>query len=177
MQTQLSSHKKINHSSRSQHLISAWISTLHLYLNSNSSPLREVPISFSRTQIHQIASYLLHHQMDAPLRLPTYLTQGIKSTVVHWNELHQAQALVTESSATNRHGWVIWISSLPSWRTTAFNLSLSQSQTWDSCFFTSVVLSWFQWLQIIRHSHQCLQLVQHQNWLHDLHLVSHPVKS
>ena len=30
---------------------------------------------------------------------------------------------------------------------------------------TFVVLSWFLWLQIIRHSHQYLQPVQHKNWL------------
>ena len=43
------------------------ITTLHLYLKSNSSPLREVQISFSLTQVHQIASYELHHQTDAPM--------------------------------------------------------------------------------------------------------------
>ena len=62
MQAQISSHKKINCSSRLQHLTSTWSPTSH-----NTSPqrevapaLREVPISFSRTQI---ASYRLHHQM------------------------------------------------------------------------------------------------------------------
>jgi len=49
------------------------ITTLHLYVKSNSSPLHEVTISFSRTHMHQIALYGLHHQMDVPLRLPTYL--------------------------------------------------------------------------------------------------------
>jgi len=43
------------------------ITALHLYVKSNSSPLREVQINFrcqfSRTQIHHIASYRLHHQM------------------------------------------------------------------------------------------------------------------
>ena len=74
--------------------------------------------------------------MVAPLQLPTYLTQGIKSTVVHWNELHRAQVHVVESTAANRSDWVIWISLLPSWRITTFNLSLLRSQAWDSCFFT-----------------------------------------
>jgi len=73
--------------------------------------------------------------MATPLRPPTYLAQGIKPTVVHWNELHQVQALMTESLTANRPGWVIWISLLHSWRTTAFNMSLSRLQTWDSCFF------------------------------------------
>jgi len=56
------------------------ITSLHLYMKSNSLPLREVQISFSRTQI---ASYRLYHQMATSLRLSTYLTQGIKPTVVH----------------------------------------------------------------------------------------------
>jgi len=59
------------------------ITTLHLYVKSNSSPLCEVPISFSRTQIHYIASYGLYHQMAVSLRLPTYLAQGIKPIVIH----------------------------------------------------------------------------------------------
>ena len=80
------------------------ITMLHLCVKSNSSPPREVPISFSRTQT---ASYGLHHQMAPPLWLPRYLAQGIKLTVVHWYELHQVQALVTKSSAANRPGWVI----------------------------------------------------------------------
>jgi len=80
------------------------ITMLHLYVKSNSSPLREVPISFSRTQLHHVASYGLHHQMAAPLRLPMYLAQGIKPTVVNLNKLHQAQALVPESSEANLSG-------------------------------------------------------------------------
>ena len=124
---------KIKRSSKSQRFPSTWSPTLPLSVNSKSSPLCGVQVSFSRTQIYQIASYGLHNQMVAPLRLPTYLTQGIKSTVVHWNGLHWAQAPVTESSVANQTGWVIWTFSLPSWRTTAFNLSLSWSQTWDSC--------------------------------------------
>ena len=83
MQGQLSSHQKIIHASRSQYFTSTWSLTLHLYVNFNSLPLREIPIKFSRTQIHQIASFGLHYQMVVPLRLPTYLTQGIKLTVVH----------------------------------------------------------------------------------------------
>ena len=135
MQAQLFSHQKFYCSSRSQYFTSTWSPTLHLYVNSNSLPLREFPINFSRTHIRLIASYGLHHQMAAPLRLPTYLAQGIKPTLVHWNELHRAQIPWTESSAVNRSGWVIWTSLLPSWRTTVFNLSLSRSQTWDSSWF------------------------------------------
>jgi len=52
------------------------ITTLHLYMKSNSSPLREVPLSFSRAHIHKIASYGLHHQMVAPSRLLTTLSKG-----------------------------------------------------------------------------------------------------
>ena len=58
---------EIKCSSRSRHFTSTWSLTLHLYVKSNSLPLREVQISFrcqfSRTQIHQIASYGLHHQI------------------------------------------------------------------------------------------------------------------
>ena len=60
-------------SSRSQHFTSMWSPTLHLYVKSNSSLQREVQINFSRTQIHQIVSYRLHHQTVVPMWLPTYL--------------------------------------------------------------------------------------------------------
>jgi len=127
MQAQLSSHQTIIRSSRSQHFTFTWSPTLHLYVKSQLAS--QNPKSFIR--------------LVAPLGLSTYLAQGIKPTVVHWNELHQAQSPVTESSAANLTSWGIWTSSLPSWRTTAFNLSLSP--TWDSCSSpTFVVLFWFQ---------------------------------
>ena len=116
--------------------------------------------------------------MVAPLRLPTYLAQRIKPNVVHSNELHQAHALVPESSAAtylaesyeppqDHHGEQRPLTLACHIHKLEIHASLP----------TSVVLPWFQWLQTTRHSDQCLQPVQHQPWLHDLHPVSHPVKT
>ena len=112
------------------------ITTLHLYVKSNSSSLREVQ-SASREPIY--TKYLHTGCITKWLRLYGCLhtlPQGIKPTVVHLNELHWAQAPMTESSVANQTGWVIWTSLISSWRTTTSNLSLSRSLTWDSFFFT-----------------------------------------
>ena len=57
-----------------------YMKSLHLYMKFQSTITRE-PKRFIR-----VAS----PNLVVPLRLPTYLTQRIKPTVVHSNELHQA---------------------------------------------------------------------------------------
>jgi len=71
---------------------------LNVYRDHNTSPLREVQLFTSTWSPNQLLenpntlySFIwVVYQMAAPLWLPTYLTQGIKPIVVHWNELHRA---------------------------------------------------------------------------------------
>ena len=102
----------------------------------NTSPLREVQFFTSTWSPNQLSLPILKNSNipNSFIRVAsqngcTYVAayvpcprdQANRSSL---NELRRAQATVTRSSATNQTSWVIWTSSLPSWRTTAFNLSL-----------------------------------------------------
>ena len=105
------------------------------YLLPHNSPLRW---RFPKYQLNTTSQLILTYPtrcaiMTAYIPMPN----GINPHIVHPNELHRAKPTKIEYAATNPTDWVIWIS-LPilSRRTTTFNLSLSSSRIWDSCFFT-----------------------------------------
>jgi len=87
MQAQLSSHRKIKCSSRSQHLTSTWSPTLHLYVKSKlasavNSQEPNNPNSFMRAAPPNSCAITAAYVPSA---------EGIKPLLVYPNELHRAQ--------------------------------------------------------------------------------------
>jgi len=147
--------------------ISNELKTFIFYLLPHNSP---PSWRFLKSELNIMNQLISAHLTSCVTYVP--MPNGIKSHIVHPNELHRAQPAKTKSATAISTSWIIWTSlPIPSWRTTSVNLSLSGSLIWDSRFFTH--FSGFNLVPFAANN----STIQYSSRLHDLHPVSHPVRS